>query len=79
MLSWTQDIAITLARDANLRELVDLRIFNGLQPGTTIEQATKQIGPPARAWSETRQWEIGTDGTIVLWLFNKEIRALLAR
>jgi hypothetical protein len=28
---------------------------------------------------DTGRWEMGTDGTIVLWLFNQEIRALLAR
>jgi hypothetical protein len=52
VLSWSQEIAITLARDANVRELVDLRVFNGLQPGTTIEQAKNQLGAPARAWSD---------------------------
>ena len=52
VFSWYQDIAITVARDADVRELVDLRVFNGLQPGTTIEQARSQIGAPARAWSD---------------------------
>jgi hypothetical protein len=52
VLSWRQDVDITLARDANVRELVDLRVFNGLQPGTTIEQARSQIGAPARAWAD---------------------------
>ena len=82
MLSWRQDVDITLARDADVRELVDLRVFNGLQPGTTIEQARSQIGAPARAWSDdSGTWreyrnEWGTprkmtpranDRTITLW------------
>lgn len=52
VLSWSQDISITLARDADVPKLVDLRVFAGLQPGTTIEQAASRLGAPARAWSD---------------------------
>lgn len=52
VLSWSQDISITLAPDADVPKLVDTRIFLGLQPGMTIEQATSKLGPPARAWSD---------------------------
>lgn len=52
MLSWSQDILITLVRDADASTLVDLRVFGGLQPGTTIEQAASKLGTPARAWSD---------------------------
>lgn len=52
MLSWSQDIVITVARDADASKLVDLRVFAGLQPGTTIEQAANKLGTPARAWSD---------------------------
>jgi hypothetical protein len=52
MLSWSQDIMITLARDADVSTLTDLRVFAGLQPGTTIEQAASRLGAPARAWSD---------------------------
>ncbi len=52
MLSWSQDIMITLARDADVSTLADLRVFAGLQPGTTIEQAASRLGAPARAWSD---------------------------
>ena len=52
LLSWSQDIMITLARDVDVSKLVDLRVFAGLQPGTTIEQAASKLGAPARAWSD---------------------------
>lgn len=54
VFSWSQDIAITLARDARLSELVDTRIFDGLDPGMTIEQAQRQVGAAQRLWTDDR-------------------------
>lgn len=57
IFSWSQDIAITLARDARPAELVDTRVFDGLHPGMTIEQAQRQLGAPQRSWTdETGKW-----------------------
>jgi hypothetical protein len=57
VFSWSQDIAVTLARDARLSDVVDTRIFDGLDPGMTIEQAQSRIGAAQRVWTDgTGRW-----------------------
>src|SRR5215813_75489 len=53
---WTQTVTMQISRDADLRNLVDLRVFGELQPGVTAQQVETRFGKP----SETRTDEFGT-------------------
>ena len=44
------EIHATLAPGVRLADVVDVRLFDGFEPGLTVEEAVRRIGPPTGRW-----------------------------
>jgi hypothetical protein len=47
-----QQIAVSLTPDAALADVIDMSIFGRLLPGSTLADAERAVGKPARVWTD---------------------------
>jgi hypothetical protein len=51
--SWSQTVTLYVARETEIGSLVDLRVFGGLEPGITAEQAEARFGKANQTRTDT--------------------------